>query len=73
MLTVRKIIETKLLDDYMPDRKSFDSKKTQILDWIKEGKLLVAQGGKYKKKMIPEEAIKLFKDRINMVIENVIK
>jgi len=60
--TISKIISLKLLEEYMPDRKkSFESKRNKILQWIKEGRLK-AMGEKDKKKLITSEAIAMFKD-----------
>lgn len=73
MLTIKKIIEDHLLDDYMPDCHSPKTKQIKILGWIRSGELLVARGAKHKKRLVPEEAIQVFKDRIAMTIENLIK
>ena len=61
LLTIKMILEQKLLDEYMPDRGSKKTRQSKILDWIKEGKLK-AQGNFKKKKMISSEAITKFKE-----------
>lgn len=59
LYTIRKIIETGVLDDYMPDRTTYASKWNQIHFWIREGRLQVAKSKG--KKWIPPEAIEIFK------------
>ena len=73
LLTIKMILDQHLLDDYMPSSTNPNTKRQQIYKWIAEGRLLVAQGGKYKTRLIPTEAIKKFKDDVAMVIENIIK
>lgn len=63
MLTVPQIIKEGLLDEYMPNAKEYKSKQNIILNWIKEGELQVARGGYKKRKLVPQEAIELFKQQ----------
>ena len=73
MLTIKKIIEDHLLDDYMPDCHSQKTKQIKILGWIRSGELLVARGAKHKKRLVPEESIDIFKRKISDIIEEQLK
>ena len=66
LLTIKKIIEEHLLDDYMPDATTLRYKQKVIQGWIRNGLLQVAQGGYKKKKLITSEAIELFKKQFTI-------